>query len=195
MKILFFAASYLLGAVPAGYIVYRLKEKKDIRTLGSRNIGATNILRLSSWKLALPVICFDIAKGIIPPLVALKYFSNLQPALICGALAILGHCFPVYIQFRGGKGVATALGVYSVIGLKPLVLSLIVFIFIVALLRFVSVGSMMATVAFPLFAIILGNSMQIVILGIFVFSLIAFQHRENIKRLISGRERKLGEKA
>jgi glycerol-3-phosphate acyltransferase PlsY len=195
MKILFAGLTYLFGAIPTGYILFFISEKKDIRDFGSQATGATNILRLKGWKYAVPVLLFDVLKGILPVLLALKLFEDLTFALICAFLAVVGHCFPVYLKFRGGKGLATALGAYAVITFMPLLLSLAVFILIVGITRYVSLGSLLAIMSYPLFNLLYKNEIEIVFLGTVLFILIAFMHRGNIARLIKGNERKLGEKA
>lgn len=195
MKIGLALFSYLLGAIPSGYILFYLSEKKDIRKFGSRSTGATNVLRLKGWKLALPVVAIDIGKGIIPVLTAQKLLRDNNFALICAFLAVLGHCFPVYIKFRGGKGVATTLGIYALVAFKPFLLSLAVFLVVVVLSRYVSLGSLLATLGFPLFVLLLREQRELAYLGLALFLLIAYKHRENILRLVRGQERKLGEKA
>ena len=194
MKILFAGLSYLFGAIPSGYILFYLSEKKDIRDFGSQATGATNMFRLKGWKYAVPVLLFDALKGILPVLLVLKLFEDLTFALVCALLAVVGHCFPVYIKFRGGKGLATALGAYGVIAFMPMLLSLAVFILIVGISRYVSLGSLLAIMSYPLFNLLYKNEIEIVCLGIVLFILIAFMHRGNIARLIKGTERKLGEK-
>ena len=124
MKILFAIFSYMFGSFPTGYVLYFFSEKKDIRGFGSQSIGATNILRLKGWTFAIPVIFMDILKGFLPVFLALKLFPDKNFALLCGFLAVLGHCFPIYIKLRGGKGVATAVGVYLVLALKPLLIGI-----------------------------------------------------------------------
>lgn len=195
MKILFAGLSYLFGAIPSGYILFYLSEKKDIRDFGSQATGATNMLRLKGWKYAVPVLLFDALKGILPVILALKLFEDLTFALVCAFLAVVGHCFPVYLKFRGGKGLATALGAYAALASMPLLLSLAVFILIIAITRYVSLGSLLAIMSYPLFAFLNKNEIEIVYLSIALFFLIAFTHRENIARLVKGKERKLGEKA
>ena len=127
MKILFAILSYLFGAFPTGYILYYLSEKKDIRGYGSQSIGATNILRLKGWFFTIPVIFVDILKGFLPVFLGLKLFPDNRFALLCGFLAVLGHCFPVYIRFKGGKGVATSVGMYVALAFKPLLIGIAVF--------------------------------------------------------------------
>jgi glycerol-3-phosphate acyltransferase PlsY len=194
MTILFLVFAYLLGSVPSGYLLYRIKEKKDIRDLGSTNIGATNVLRLTGWKLALPVALIDILKGAIPVYLALRWFPDSWVAYAAGVLAVIGHCYPVYIRFKGGKGVATSVGVYAVLAPIPLLCSMVVFVLIVALTRYVSLGSLTAFFSLPFFVWILLGERQTIALGTVMFVLIALRHRANIARLLRGSEKRLGEK-
>lgn len=195
MKILFAVLCYLFGAIPSGYILFRLSEKKDIRRFGSQATGATNVLRLKGLKYAIPVLLFDLAKGFLPVFLALKLFEDLVLALICGFLAVVGHCFPVYIKFKGGKGLATTLGAYALLAFKPALLSLAVFLIVIAISRYVSLGSLLAVLTFPAFALLFREEIQVVYFGIVLLILVAFMHRGNIARLIKGTERKIGEKA
>jgi glycerol-3-phosphate acyltransferase PlsY len=194
MKIIFAIFSYLLGSFPTGYILYFLSEKKDIRGFGSQSIGATNMLRLKGWIFAIPVIIIDIMKGFLPVFLALKIFPDKRYALLCGFLAVLGHCYPIYIKLKGGKGVATAVGVYSALALQPLLIGIGVFIIIIALTRYVSLGSILAMLSLPVSTHFILGSVEITLLGIGIFLLIAFRHGGNIRRLMQGNERKLGEK-
>jgi glycerol-3-phosphate acyltransferase PlsY len=194
MKILFAVLCYLFGAIPSGYILFRLSEKKDIRSFGSQATGATNVLRLKGWKYAIPVLLFDAAKGFLPVFLALKLFEDLIFALICGFLAVVGHCFPVYIKFKGGKGLATTLGAYAFLAFKPALLSLAVFLIAVGISRYVSLGSLLAVLSFPVSAFIFKEEIQVVYFGIILFFLVIFMHRGNIARLIKGTEKKIGEK-
>jgi glycerol-3-phosphate acyltransferase PlsY len=195
MKILFAVFSYLIGSFPTGYILYFLSEKKDVREYGSQSIGATNIFRLKGLSFAIPVILVDILKGFLPVFLALNFFPDERFALFCGFLAVLGHCFPIYIKFKGGKGVATAVGVYLVLASWPLLIGIGVFIFIIALTRYVSLGSILAVMSIPFSIYFLSGNQEIAILSVAIFLLIVIKHGGNIHRLIKGNERKLGEKA
>lgn len=192
--ILFLIASYLFGSIPTGYILVRLSEKKDIRSIGSKATGATNVMRVKGWKYGLIVAIFDILKGFLPVFLALKFLPDKNLALACGLIAIIGHCYPVYIKFKGGKGVATTIGAYAAVSLQPLLLALAVFIGIVIITRYVSLGSITTALSYPIFAYILNAPASVVYFSLIVFVLVLFQHRENILRLIQGKERKLGEK-
>lgn len=195
MKILYALLTYLLGSLPTGYIFFLITEKKDIRNFGSHSTGATNVLRVKGWKFAFPVLAIDILKGAIPVFIALRLFEDQGFSVICAFLAVIGHCFPVYLKFKGGKGVATTVGVYAALAFKPFLLSLAVFIFIVLIMRYVSLASLLSTILFPLFIFLFQGDIQIIGLGIAVFVLVAIRHRENIGRLVRGTERKIGEKA
>jgi glycerol-3-phosphate acyltransferase PlsY len=194
MKLLFALFSYLFGSFPTGYILYYLSEKKDIRGYGSQSIGATNIFRLKGWIFAIPVIFVDILKGFLPVFLALKLFPDKRFALLCGFLAVLGHCFPLYIKLKGGKGVATSVGVYLVLAFKPLLIGIGVFLIVIALTRYVSLGSIMAMLSLPLSIYFIQGNQEAAILSIAIFLLIVIRHGGNIRRLVDGNERKLGEK-
>lgn len=194
MKILFLLFSYLLGAFPSGYVFFWITDKKDIRNFGSGSTGGTNLFRLKGWKWALPAILIDIFKGTIPVYLALRIFPELEFALICAVLAVLGHCFPVYLKFRGGKGVATAMGAYAALAFKSSLFALVTFILVIAITRYVSLGSLLATFCLPLFAFFFKSKKEIIFLGIVLFVIIIIRHLGNIQRLVKGNERKLGDK-
>ncbi|HZN99084.1 MAG TPA: glycerol-3-phosphate 1-O-acyltransferase PlsY, partial [Gemmatimonadales bacterium] len=147
---LWLLASYLLGAIPTSYLVSRAFAKIDLRQHGSGNLGATNLYRVLGWKYAIPVALFDIAKGAIPVLYfAPRVSSSELFALACGVAAILGHVFSVFVQFKGGKGVATAAGV--MLGLTPIALAVAAAVWGVVLLLtgYVSLSSIAAAVVLP----------------------------------------------
>lgn len=195
MTIVYSIFSYLVGSIPAGYILYRLSEKKDIRSFGSQATGATNVLRLKGWKYALPVGLFDVLKGYAVVYFALELFADQRLALLCGLLVVLGHCFPIFIKFKGGKGVATAVGVYAALAPIPLACALGIFLAVVFLTRYVSLGSLLAMLSYPLFVFLFTRDREIVFLSCVLLCLIIIRHMGNIKRLVAGNERKFGEKA
>ncbi|NIO48017.1 MAG: glycerol-3-phosphate 1-O-acyltransferase PlsY [Candidatus Aminicenantes bacterium] len=194
MKIIVAILSYLLGSIPTGYIFFYISEKKDIRDFGSHSTGATNLFRLKGWKFALPALVIDFLKGFLPVFLALKFFQDKQLALICGFLAVLGHCFSVYIKFKGGKGVATTFGAYSILAFKPFLLCLAVFLIVGVASRYVSLGSLLATLSYPFFILLFNLEAEIAYLSFALFFLIMLMHRDNIERLVQGKERKLGDK-
>jgi len=195
MTIIFAVLSYLVGSISAGYILYRLSEKKDIRRFGSQATGATNVLRLKGWKFAVPVGLFDIFKGFVVVYFALRLLPDKRIALLCGFLVVLGHCYPLFIKFKGGKGVAAAVGVYTALAPVPLLFSMGIFLAVVLFTRYVSLGSLLAMLFFPVFVFYFTKDPSVLALSIAILCLIIFRHMSNIKRLIAGNERKFGEKA
>jgi glycerol-3-phosphate acyltransferase PlsY len=195
MKILFIILSYLLGAIPTGYLAFKLSARGDISEHGSRNTGATNVMRLKGWKLALPVAVADVLKGFLPAFLAFRLFGDTRLALAASFVAVVGHCYPIYIRFRGGKGVATTIGAAAAVDLVPLLACAVLFLIVVGLTRYVSLGSILAVSAFPILGLLLGAGPATVLWGIAITALIVFRHKANIGRLLSGRERKLGERA
>ena len=191
-------ASYLLGAVPTSYLAGRLFRGIDLREHGSRNLGATNLYRVLGWRYAVPVGLLDAAKGLVPVLVfAPRVSSSELFALICGLVAVVGHVFSVFVGFKGGKGVATAAGV--MLGLTPAALgvAVLVWVALVYLTGYVSVGSMAAAAIFPLAVYLLEppDRPAMLWLDIAVAAAIVWLHRGNIQRLLKGTENRFGRHA
>jgi len=191
-------ASYLLGAVPTSYIAGRLLRGIDLREHGSRNLGATNLYRVLGWRVAVPVGLFDMAKGLVPVLLFAPRVSTSQTfALVCGLTAVLGHVFSIFVGFKGGKGVATAAGV--MLGLTPaaLLIALGVWIAVVALTGYVSLGSIVAAAVFPILVRLIDPPEQPEILWLDVAAAagIIWLHRANIGRLLRGTENRFGRRA
>ena len=195
MRVLFAVLAYLVGSIPSGYLLFRASEKKDIRQFGSRATGATNVLRLKGWKLAVPVALIDILKGFLPAFLALRIFDDPVLAAVAASAAVLGHCFPVYIGFKGGKGVATAAGAMFAIAPLAALLGLVVFVAVIALTRYVSLGSILAALLFPVFMALLRFPALLIELALPILAVILVRHAGNIGRLLSGTERKFGRKA
>jgi glycerol-3-phosphate acyltransferase PlsY len=180
--------------VPTGYLLVRLSGKRDVRDFGSGSTGATNVLRVKGWKTALPVAVFDVLKGFLPVYLAARWFGEPVFAALCGLLAVLGHCFPFTIGFRGGKGVATSLGAYAAIAWGPLLGGVGLFLIVVGLTRHVSLASMLASLAIPALIFFGGGPPAVAGVALAISAVIIFQHRGNIARLLRGTERKIGEK-
>jgi glycerol-3-phosphate acyltransferase PlsY len=195
MRIVFAVLSYLIGSIPTGYLLVRLAGKKDVRRFGSGSTGATNVLRVGGWKTALPVAVVDILKGALPVVLAGRWFDDPVFAAFCGLLAVVGHCFPFAIGFRGGKGVATSLGAYAAISWPPVLGGLGIFLIIVGLTRFVSLGSILASLAIPVIFYLAGGPRAVAGIALAVAVLVVVRHGGNIRRLVRGTERRLGEKA
>ena len=192
MNILFPIASYLVGAIPFGLLIGRMAGV-DVRSAGSGNIGATNVSRLLGKKLGLITLLLDCMKGFLPIYLSSLLLQDSGDKSIyimaSGVMAVVGHMFPVYLGFRGGKGVATALGVFLFLSPPAIGISLVVFIAAVAGTGFVSAGSLLASGLFPLWLLLLGQPVNMIITAVIIGSLIWVKHHENIVRLIQGKEK------
>ncbi len=185
-------ASYLVGAVPFGLLLSR-SSGIDIRTQGSGNIGATNVARLLGKKMGILTLLFDVGKGFFPMFVTALIVGN-GPGrnliiALSGAATVVGHMYPVYLGFKGGKGVATGLGIFLYLAPLSVLFSLLLFIAAVALSGFVSLGSLLASAAIPLWLFLLGEASWKILLSSFIGILIWFKHIPNIKRLLAGTEK------
>ena len=192
MFILSIIVGYLVGSIPFAWLVARWWGTDDLRRVGSGNLGAANVLRVSGVTAGLLVTVLDMAKGAVSVLVAERLIGGgLQPAVV-GLAAIVGHVFPVWLGFSGGKGVATACGVFALVSPLALVPALVVFITAVWITRYVSVGSVLGSLALPPAAQVLGYPNEIVAVGVAATALIVFRHRANLGRLMTGTEPRVG---
>lgn len=185
--------SYLLGSIPFGYILVRAFRGRDIRQTGSGNIGATNVSRTSPALGALTLL-LDACKGLAAVAVARALFPSSRALAATAALcAIIGHMFPVWLRFRGGKGVATGLGAFLLLAPKAILLLLGVFVGVVLAFRYVSLGSIVTVALFPVIAWLLKYDNTPVMLGLISAAslLIIGKHHENIRRLVGGKENRL----
>ena len=179
--------SYLMGSIPFGFILTKIFLKKDIRDIGSGNIGATNVLRTGNKLIGYTTLFFDIFKAVIP-IIYIKY--NFTELIYIGSLcAFLGHVFPVWLKFKGGKGVATYLGILFVLNIYLGLIFIISWSITFAFSKFSSLSSLVASISIPIYLLILTQFDQIIFFTI-MFVLIFFTHRENIKRLINKEETK-----
>jgi acyl phosphate:glycerol-3-phosphate acyltransferase len=185
---------YLLGSISFAVLLVRWRTGKDIRTEGSGNAGATNVLRSQGKALALLVAFLDVAKGAAAVLLVRLVTADPRAAAAAAFASILGHVFPIYYGFRGGKGVATAVGAFLALAPIPTLVCIGVFAAAVALTRYVSVGSMVAMSLLPAAMGLFHEPMPVVVAAAGAAVLIVFKHIENLKRLAGGRERKLGQK-
>jgi acyl phosphate:glycerol-3-phosphate acyltransferase len=193
-ELLIILAAYLVGSVPSGYIIFRRGLRRDIRGLGSRSTGATNVLRLAGWKYAVPVLVADVSKAAVPVALILQLSGDRRLAMAAALAVALGHCYPLFISFRGGKGVSTAMGAFAVLSPPLFAAGLAVFAGVIAATRLVSFGSLLGILSVSLLAFFWKADVELGILGAAIFLLVAIRHKDNIRRLIAGRERKLGEK-
>ena len=180
--------SYLLGSIPFGLLLTKIFLKKDIRKVGSGNIGTTNVLRTGNKFLAIATLVFDLFKGYISVYITMFYFESLTSlsALIC----FIGHVFPIWLKFKGGKGVATYLGVILALSYKFFLIFSLSWIALSLLFRFASLSSMISTLIVFLYAYFVEINSNIQILFIF-FVMILFTHKENILRLKSSTENRI----
>jgi acyl phosphate:glycerol-3-phosphate acyltransferase len=184
-------AGYFLGSISFGYLLVRAFRGADVRTTGSGNIGATNVARTSPL-LGILTLVLDLLKGMAAVAIALALCpANRTVAFVAALAAVTGHIFPVWLRFRGGKGVATGLGSFVLLTPKSVLLAMVVFVIMLAAFRFVSLASVTAAISLPLFTLVLreGHSTQIVIVAI-SSALIILKHRPNMHRLLSGTEPK-----
>lgn len=190
------ALSYLLGSIPFGWILVRVFRGEDVRTIGSGNIGATNVARKSPV-LGIATLILDASKGLAAVVLSRTWIATLDYemlATMAALFAVLGHMFPVWLKFRGGKGVATSLGAFALVAPKSVLCMIGVFLLVVAALRYVSLGSVVSAALFPVLVLTLHEYSEppqlILILITSLFILI--KHRQNIARLLAGSESKLG---
>jgi glycerol-3-phosphate acyltransferase PlsY len=189
--LLLVATAYLIGSVPFALILARRLGTRDLRRIGSGNLGAANVLRTSGVRAGVIVMLLDIAKGAGSVILAHRFEGGAVTAA-AGLAAIVGHVFPVWLRFRGGKGVATACGVFSV--LTPLAIgpSLAVFLCAVWMTRYISVGSILASVALPPIAYATGSPAPVLGAALAASTLIVIRHRTNLARVLAGTEQRIG---
>ena len=180
-------ASYLMGSIPFGLILTKLFLNKDIREIGSGNIGATNALRTGNKLIGYSTLILDIAKAIIPVIyVKFNYPDIIYIASLC---AFLGHVFPIWLKFKGGKGVATYVGILFSINIILGLIFVVFWVFIFLLSKYSSLSSIIASISVPIYILITGQINDVIFFTI-MFILIFFTHRENIKRLKNKEESK-----
>jgi acyl phosphate:glycerol-3-phosphate acyltransferase len=202
LTLIIVVVSYLLGSIPFGYLLVRIFRGQDVRQTGSGNIGATNVARTGSKGLGIATLLLDASKGYAAVRFAFWLAgsrgleSNSQTIFLLAALAafcaILGHMFTVWLRFKGGKGVATAVGAFAALAPRAIVVALVLFLIVVAFTRYISLGSMMAAAAFPLLVWWLNpaerTTAPILLLIAASSLLIIVRHKDNIRRLLAGTE-------
>ena len=178
--------SYLFGSIPFGYLFTKILLKKDIRNIGSGNIGATNVLRAGNKSLGYLTLILDIAKAVVPVIyIKFNYPDLVYVSALC---AFLGHLFPIWLKFKGGKGVATFVGILISINIYYALVFGIVWTLTFLISRYSSLSSLFASISIPIYLLIINQSN--IIFFIIMFVLIFYTHRENIKRLINKEETK-----
>lgn len=193
-SILYLMLTYIIGSIPTGYLVVKILKRVDIRTVGSGNIGATNVNRVLGIKWFIGVLIFDALKGYLPVFISGILFRDMPfMPILSGVAAITGHTFTVFLNFKGGKGVATSLGVFLALAPISIISSFVIFLFVLYLFKYVSLGSVIASALFPAFVFIYGESGYLNLILFFALIgavFIIYRHKENIGRLINGTENK-----
>jgi glycerol-3-phosphate acyltransferase PlsY len=212
MLILYFIVAltaYLLGSIPFGYLLVKIFRGQDIRLTGSGNIGATNVVRSGAKGLGAATLVLDVSKGLVAVglawLLARSTYNSctaddgaaciptLRLMAVAALFAVLGHIFPVWLKFKGGKGVATALGVFALLFPQAVLVSLAIFIIALALSRYVSLGSILAALSFPIAAYFLYHPDGISLFMVAIVSAVVIvKHHQNIRRILAGNENRLG---
>jgi len=180
--------SYIIGSIPSGYILSKYFSKIDITKEGSGNIGATNVLRSGSKKLALITLLFDAFKGVLPILI---FYNSTYSIILASLSAFIGHNYPIWLKFKGGKGIATYLGISFAISLKLGFLFLIIWLITALISKTSSTSSLVSILLIPFFSFLIVDNKLISLLFLILTSISFYRHKENIKRIIKGSEPKI----
>lgn len=200
MKLGILVLAYLLGSIPFSFLIVKLVARKDVRSVGSGNVGATNAMRAAGKAAGILALLLDLGKGVAAVLLARRLGA--APALVGAAafFVMLGHCYPVWLKFQGGKGVATSAGAMGALAPPAMALTLLVFLAVVAWKRWVSLGSISAAASFPLFVFTtqrLGwedRDPSLLLAALLIGLFIVWKHRTNLERIRQGIEPRLGER-
>ena len=197
MNLLILVLGYLFGSFPSGYVAGKIVKGVDIRTLGSGSTGATNVLRQIGKRAAITVFLIDVFKGVLSILVAKYFLLNDSWQVAIGLSTLIGHIWPVWLNWKGGKAVATGLGVFLGLSWQVGIATLGIFILMISLFRIVSLASVASALALPLIMFIsfknTSISLPFLIISLLAMVLVIWRHRENIVRLIKGKEPKIGQ--
>jgi glycerol-3-phosphate acyltransferase PlsY len=191
--VLLIMGSFLMGSIPCGVLVARMKGI-DLKKVGSGNIGATNVLRTTGRWPALLTLAGDVLKGVIPVAVGRYFLSDLAMEGIIGLSAILGHNFSVFLRFRGGKGVATSIGVLLVLSPKAALATVVIWLAVIFLTRYSSLGAIVSFGLLPLAVYCVDYSRERLMISLLMSALLMLRHADNIKRLLQGTEHKIGKR-
>lgn len=190
-------SAYLIGSIPTGFLMTKIFKGTDIRSAGSRNVGATNVYRVAGKLPGILTLIIDIGKGIlVVTIIAQFYYIFLQELdyiffrTLMGLIAICGHIWSVFLRFKGGKGVATTIGVTAVLVPIPLALSLLVWLGVFIPTNYVSLGSLFFGLSLPILSVIFDEPLYVVILCVLICLLNTYKHKDNIARLLKGQENK-----
>lgn len=182
--------SYFFGAIPSGVWIGKIFKNIDVRDYGSKNSGATNSYRVLGAKLGIAVLIIDVLKGFIPLYIASKFNLAYNDLVILGLVAILAHTFSCFISFKGGKGVATSLGVFLFLAPVITLILLVIFILVVYFTKYISLGSITAAFLLPIFTFFTHRDTYLFTLSVVIAIFVIYRHKTNISRLLSGTENK-----
>jgi glycerol-3-phosphate acyltransferase PlsY len=194
-------AAYLLGSIPFGYLIVKMGSGSDVRGAGSGNIGATNVTRVAGKAAGLATLLLDVGKGYLAVWLTMRWsHGNIRWTMAAAVAVVLGHTFSCWLRFRGGKGVATGLGVFLAVAWQAVLAALLVWLVVVAFWRYVSLGSVVAAAALPILVYLFyapGHAPPLAVSfgSVAVAIIVIFKHRENIARLIAGTESRLRRKS
>jgi glycerol-3-phosphate acyltransferase PlsY len=190
LHVLLICFAYLIGSIPIGVLLARLKGK-DPRKTGSGNIGATNVMRSAGKALGIITLVGDILKGFIPTFIAMRLEEPYLFIALVGLAVFSGHLFPVFLKFKGGKGVATGAGVFLAISPPVILMSFIIFVIVFLIWKYVSLGSLIGTAVIPLSFTLLKAPLEYILLSLLIACGVFIKHKDNIKRLLVGTENKV----
>ncbi|WDL97131.1 glycerol-3-phosphate 1-O-acyltransferase PlsY [Alicyclobacillus sp. ALC3] len=184
--------AYLLGSISTSTLITRWRAKIDIRDVGSGNAGATNTLRVLGVRWGLVVLALDACKGVLATLLAMAMVHH-QPLVwfVAGLAVVVGHNWPVFFGFRGGKGIATTIGVYLVLLPIPALVAGVIAILLIAVTRYVSLGALSFVILTPVFCIAFGRPVTLILFAVLIAALSVYRHRQNIVRLVRGQEHRV----
>ena len=182
--------AYILGSIPNALWIGKVFKGIDVREHGSKNTGSTNAARVLGAKLGILTLILDISKGAIPTLIATMLLDSSISVILVGICAILGHSFSIFMKFKGGKAVATTVGVFIVLVPGAILLVAVIFFLVFGITRYVSLSSMIGAISLPIWIIIFYKNIPLTIFGIIIAILIIVRHKSNIQRLLNGTESK-----
>lgn len=182
--------AYILGSIPNALWIGKVFKGIDVREHGSKNTGSTNAARVLGAKLGILTLILDISKGAIPTLIATMLLDSSISVILVGICAILGHSFSIFMKFKGGKAVATTVGVFIVLVPGAILLAAVIFFLVFGITRYVSLSSMIGAISLPIWIIIFYKNIPLTIFGIIIAILIIVRHKSNIQRLLNGTESK-----
>ena len=190
MVVVLMIVAYILGSIPNALWIGKVFKGIDVREHGSKNTGSTNAARVLGAKLGILTLILDISKGAIPTLIATMLLDSSINVILVGICAILGHSFSIFMKFKGGKAVATTVGVFIVLVPGAILLAAVIFFLVFGITRYVSLSSMIGAISLPIWIILFYKNIPLTIFGIIIAILIIVRHKSNIQRLLNGTESK-----